>query len=451
MTETTEAAGTRLRTAALEAAHLIAERVTDRATIARALEHAQEQTRFPLTVRWSPYSVAQGDAGQALLCSCLARAFPDDERWVARGRDFLHRALTSAREQRVTIAGTASGLAGLALAADLADLADRADLTTPRAELDALIHRSAFATIAELHGRRGVPASTFDVISGLSGTVLHQLPLTRDDGSERRAGLALPYVLRALSTLALADGELPAWYTPREFLYDEDQMRQYPHGHLNCGLAHGAPGILAALALAVRAGHGGEEERRAVETLGAWVADQGGPPDAPRWPVAIPVESYGRAGEGGVGDGRLLITRDAWCYGTPGVARALWLAGDALDRPDWRDRAVAAMAGVYERPVEQRQIDSPTFCHGVAGLLQITLRFGADTGLPMFADAAAALVAQILAVVDAGRLLGVANVEPGGGLVDQPGILDGASGVCLTLLGVGADVVPAWDRIFALA
>ncbi|MEV6414299.1 lanthionine synthetase LanC family protein [Kribbella sp. NPDC051718] len=47
------------------------------------------------------------------------------------------------------------------------------------------------------------------------------------------------------------------------------------------------------------------------------------------------------------------------------------------------------MAAVYRRPWSARQIgDSPGLCHGVAGLLQITLRFADDTGEPVFTEAA---------------------------------------------------------------
>ena len=50
--------------------------------------------------------------------------------------------------------------------------------------------------------------------------------------------------------------------------------------------------------------------------------------------------------------------RAAWCYGPPGVARALWLAGVASDRSEYSDLAVAAMAAVFERPIPNRRIDA---------------------------------------------------------------------------------------------
>jgi hypothetical protein len=145
------------------------------------------------------------------------------------------------------------------------------------------------------------------------------------------------------------------------------------------------------------------------------------------------------------------VGRDAWCYGTPGAARALFLAGRTLDRSDLRNLAIEAMAAVYRRPVERRGIDSPTFCHGVAGLLQITLRFHHDTGLPLFAEAASALTRQILDAAEPDRPMGIANMEPGDNKVDQPGVLDGAAGVSLALLSASSDVEPTWDRMFALS
>ena len=143
-------------------------------------------------------------------------------------------------------------------------------------------------------------------------------------------------------------------------------------------------------------------------------------------------------------------SRAAWCYGSPGVARALWLSGVAMRDAELRDLAVDAMAAVYRRPVSERHIDSPTFCHGIAGLLQVTLRFAQDTGLPLFHGAAPQLFRQLLAAYDPERPLGFATLEPQDRWVDQPGLLDGAPGVALTLLAAATEVEPSWDRLFLL-
>ncbi len=102
------------------------------------------------------------------------------------------------------------------------------------------------------------------------------------------------------------------------------------------------------------------------------------------------------------------------------------------------------MEAVYRRSIPKRYIDSPTFCHGVAGLLQVTLRFAHDTNLPIFNEAASALTEQLLSLYAPERTLGFCCTEPGGNLVDQPGLLDGAPGVALVLLAASAHVESAW-------
>jgi lantibiotic biosynthesis protein len=109
------------------------------------------------------------------------------------------------------------------------------------------------------------------------------------------------------------------------------------------------------------------------------------------------------------------------------------------------------MEAVYRRPIAARQIDSPTFCHGVAGLLQITLRFANDTALPVFTGAAADLIEQLLSAYEPDSVLGYRNWEPSGMRVDHPGLLDGAPGVLLALLAASTDVEPLWDRAFLLS
>src|SRR5207253_2631831 len=107
----------------------------------------------------------------------------------------------------------------------------------------------------------------------------------------------------------------------------------------------------------------------AIDRIAGWLTEQRLEDEwGITWPDVAPL-----------GDEKPAPARSAWCYGAPGVARALWLAGEALGERSHRELAVEAMAAVYRRPMATRRIDSPTFCHGVAGLLQITLRFLQDT------------------------------------------------------------------------
>jgi hypothetical protein len=230
---------------------------------------------------------------------------------------------------------------------------------------------------------------------------------------------------------------------------DDETAALYPHGNLNCGLAHGIPGPLALMALALSIGTAVPGLEEAIDRSADWlVCHRADDAWGINWPYSVPLTPEGAPDRAAAAR---TPSRAAWCYGAPGVARALWLAGVARRRPEWCNLAIEAMEAVYRRPVAARQIDSPTFCHGVAGLLQITLRFANDTGLPAFARAAVDLFEWLESAYEPESLLGYRNWEPGGRRIDQPGLLDGAPGVLLTLLASCTDVEPSWDRAFLLA
>jgi hypothetical protein len=272
----------------------------------------------------------------------------------------------------------------------------------------------------------------FDVVSGLAGVGACLL---------RQRAVSLEPILAAFVRVTRSGDPARAWHTSRALL-EESERAMFPDGYVNCGLAHGIPGPLALLALAEREGVRVDGARGAIERLAGWLADQriddewGG-----SWPSVVSLtagEEPGRA-------------RAAWCYGTVGVARALWLAGEALDDSSYRDLAVAGMEAVYRLPISERRIDSPTFCHGVAGLLQVTLRFAHDTGLSSFREAAATTVEQLLDLYDPDSLLGYRDLEPGGRTIDRAALVDGAAGIALVLLAASSSAEPAWDRAFLLS
>ena len=106
------------------------------------------------------------------------------------------------------------------------------------------------------------------------------------------------------------------------------------------------------------------------------------------------------------------------------------------------------MEAVLRRPLPMRGIELPTFCHGVAGLLYIVLRFAHDTGSPTMKAGAVALIEQIIGLHEPESLLGFRSIEYAGKRVDQPGLLDGAPGVALVLLAAACSVEPQMGSYF---
>ena len=96
-------------------------------------------------------------------------------------------------------------------------------------------------------------------------------------------------------------------------------------------------------------------------------------------------------------------------------------------------------------------LESPTFCHGLAGLLTVVTGFARDTGRPEFVDGVADLAGELVARHEPASLLGYRDVEPGGARVDQPALLDGVPGVALALMSTAAPTAPAWERLFLVS
>jgi lantibiotic biosynthesis protein len=415
-------------------------RCSDPARMEAALAAARDQTGFPRSVYWEPAGIAQGDAGLALMAGYAEAAFPD-EGWELVAHERMTAALRGAEKSDWLPAGLFSGLGGLVFTASYLS---RRGARYPRvlAALDAAFLPAAAAAAERLRRLpEGMSVGEFDAISGLSGVAAALLE-RRARRPEERVERVLSGALAALVELVAERDGLPRWYTPPDAMGDETWARLYPDGNLNCGLAHGIPGPLAAMAIARREGVEVPGLMSAIARIADWlVAHRADDAWGINWPSAVSVGSGRPDGPG----------RAAWCYGAPGVARALWLAGEALDDDELRTIAIEGMKAIYRRPRAERAIDSPTLCHGVAGLLQVTTRFASDTGLPAFAEAAEALAQQLLDAYDGTRLLGYATLEPGDNPVDQPGLLDGAPGVALALLAAATTTEPAWDRVFLLS
>ncbi|HEY0072293.1 MAG TPA: lanthionine synthetase C family protein [Chloroflexia bacterium] len=439
--------------AAASIAHEIATRLRDPDRVASAAATALQQTAFPQTHYWQPYKVSQGNAGLAVLFAQCDACFPG-EGWDAAGHRHIVLAARDAEQSVHLSPGAFSGLSGLAFAVwQLSRGGSR--YRNLIESLEQTLLPQTLTLVRDLDDwRRDVTVSEFDAISGLSGIAAYLL--CRREVPDVAA--TLQALVESLVVMTAEDAGIPRWYTPGHLMWDESTRKAYPHGNLNCGLAHGIPGPLVVLALAQLSGVKVPGLGEAIDRVATWLSqsrcdDEWGI----NWPTAVALEGVETPG------GMTLLRatppaqapwgpgRAAWCYGSPGVARALWLAGEALDDTRFRALAISAMEAVYRRPIAARSIDSPTFCHGVAGLMQITLRFANDTGLPLFTEAAQALAGQLLGLYDPDSLLGYQDIEYQGRRVDQPGLLTGAPGVALALLAAGMNVQPTWDRLFLLS
>lgn len=432
-----------LRSLAQQAALDIAARMCDPEQVQHIAEIAREQN--PYFWAWD-LSQPAACAELALFYHYMDRCFPQ-QNWRVTSRRYLK--LLAARSQQSALASP--GLfGGTSLVAFVVSQASSDGQHAQRTL--ARLHQ-ALASQVRPHApwrfplEGGVAESDFDLITGAAGIVGYLTSVPAPDSAVHEAlHTLLGYLLRLAEP-----GQIPGaehWLCPASFLATERDQQQYPLGRFNCGLAHGFPGILAALALAASAGYDHPGLLQALEFGSAWLVqhqlrDEWGI----NWPMVIPQELASSPQQWR----RLLPARAAWCYGAPGVARSLWLAGRVVQQERYTNVALEAMQAVLARPQALRRIDGPTLCHGVAGLLLISLRFAHDCGDPLILSHIPGLAEQLLALFDPQSPLGFREAGAGGRLVDQPDFLTGAPGAALALLAAATPVEPCWDRLLLLA
>lgn len=216
--------------------------------------------------------------------------------------------------------------------------------------------------------------------------------LARRERCEEELRLVLTYLTRmAHGEITHRGHRVPRWWTwaaPK--LGQEVEM---PDGHLNLGLSHGVAGPLALLSLARQRGVVVDGQREAVERLVGllqrWAYES---PDGPRWPAHLTLEHW--ADGPGVAPPR---QRPSWCYGAPGISRAVQLAGLAFDRADWLGLAHRSLLPFLTTDPDGWNIDNPTVCHGWSGMMHLLAVLNETIGDKRLTDLTDTMAARTLA------------------------------------------------------
>lgn len=419
----------------------VADRLAEPSQVAAALRTCARPETGDREYVWVPYTLARGFAGLALAIGLIADVL-DDTR-ATRWRTCAHRYLEAAVRGLDGLAGRPPGLftgtAGVAAAACVLSNGRhyRGLLQSLSRQVHDGVHQLASAV---REGVRTLPVSAFDHISGLTGLAAL---LASPDAKPVADYDTLCEALTALIEIVLAPGDPRGWFTPPQLVQGEWMKNTFPRGNYNCGLAHGVTGILAVLSLSWRDGARLPGQDDAIRVASNWLlAQRLRDPWGVNWPLAVDVEQPDPAVQPAP-------SHAAWCYGAPGVARALWLAGVAMSEETYRLAAVEAIHAVLARPVSARRIASPCCCHGTAGLLQVLLAFAADGVVNITDNAPAAVLAEVVNAYGADYPVGFRTWEQDG-WVDQPALLDGAAGVPVVLLEATGRRLPLWRRLLLL-
>ncbi|GAA2098533.1 hypothetical protein GCM10009801_69640 [Streptomyces albiaxialis] len=422
--------------------------------------------------------LADGAPGIAVALRYASEVF-DDDRYFKAGRLLLRRTAQASAAEPVRAPGLFLGTAGVVWAVTVYARPEPRYLPTLATMTDQLAHQTLAIPLPTEAG--GVAAHEYDVVGGAAGWLTALLKATDVLGGPPTdaVGEATERLVDYLAELTRDDGGPLRWFcAPSHFpsIPGPDgeptplpgYVKNFPDGVYNLGFAHGPGGILAALSRPDAARAGGGADRETAGDAGGGAAG-----DARSRRVREGVRALARMLEELRIDGlgypawaNLLLphpdtrrpdtgspqepARSAWCYGAPGLAASLLPASAACGDPGPTDLGVAALLGVERTPAELQRLNSPTLCHGLAGLVALYGRAAAQTGHPDLWRMHDDFRARLCAYADPEHPYLFPDYDPWGEPDDNPGLLNGAAGVLLALLGTVSETAAEWDEVLFL-
>ncbi|MDX8365447.1 lanthionine synthetase C family protein [Cytobacillus sp. IB215665] len=393
-----------------------------------------------------------GMAGYCLLFGELDRFSPDDG-WDLIGHQYMVQIQQKVQEQGISTFSLYSGLAGVGMAAFALSRQG-----TRYTSLITTVHNHIVANLPSFIkyltnklNQNDIKMNDYDAIEGAAGLGRYLLLYKEKPDIKEALEKVIQYVIR-LSEFKEVNGKIvPGWHIRSENLFLASEREKFKNGNFNVGLAHGIPGPLAFLVLAKKEGIEVKGQVEAIERIVNWLLEwQREDEFGPIWPLTVSWEE--------LIDGKLsknnTYHREAWCYGSPGVARTIWLAGDVLERKSWKELAIESFKATFSRPMNQWHINTPNFCHGYIGLLQIAHRMYLDTRNNEILEGRNRLIDLVLDMYNPEFPFGYYDIRPWEGeetLIHNPGLLEGATGSALVLLSLINQNNSNWDSMFLIS
>ena len=385
-------------------------------------------------------SLSDGLASLCVFFSELNKIYPD-QNYDKIAHEYLMLITKTLNESNYTNLSLWGGVCGVALSSVcMSDgfLRYKNFLTSINKSIVDLVHEK----LKFLRNVSTLKEEYYDVMYGLSGIAnYHMLFL---DSKEMIGSFKL--IIEYFISLC-KDYSIDGIYYPKfavntsDSIFIQNKKNKY---YVNLGLSHGIPGVLLILVKSYMNGIRLKGHLQAIHYLkdivfNSYITNQ------KYWPASIMFCN---------GSNKVVLkegyTRDAWCYGTPGVAYVMLKTAEALNDKYLKTISVSSMLNSLKY---QNGAISPTFCHGYAGLLYLSNKFYKETKIESFNSYQRNLVSKILPFYDQRYAFGFKNIDIVNGKkcqTDDFGLLSGTIGIMLSLFAVYYGRRTPWDVAFLL-
>lgn len=397
---------------------------------------------------WEQTTLSGGLPGICLLLGKLMELYPGEERFVKLARGCLGQCVSYLNEHGTFSSSMFSGLAGMGLGAYCVSNGGR-DYQKLIKTITGGVIEGVEKGIAEICQGSGTHCLFYDTMEGISG-MLSYLTLFAEDEKVRaileKGAQALIFLTREITVLGY---QVPGWHLPAEKQFSREESLLFPDGNFNTSLSHGIGGPLAVLARLFEMGIRVQGHREALERILAFYQEFCSTDGEQEfWKGQL---DFHEVAEHRLTD-QNIVRRDAWCYGSFGICYAMLLAGKALGRQEIITDAIRQMRQAL---TEIHGIFSPTLCHGYAGIYAVLQGTEQELQKPLFGEEKEELLEKIWSYYDPAYSYGFYNYEfdrTSGELQREEdlGLLNGAAGVCLTLLEAAHPGKNPWKKAFLI-
>lgn len=396
-----------------------------------------------------PITLSHGFPGTIILFSELDRKY-QNQQWDYIAHEHFKALANVLKEGPIDDISLFTGLTGISFATYIASK-NRKRYKKFLKQLDEIILKRLDLFLhsqKKIHAyNKGTKAAVYDVISGLAG-INRYLLLTSDkkenlNMAKRINSFIIQYIVKDIN---IDQHYVPGWYINKQNSLEKEK-ELYPKGSFNLGLSHGISGVLAMLSLSYSKGIIEHGHAQAIKYIVDWILklksfDEYGVV----WPGRISFDNY-------IENNCLFqkSARESWCYGNPGILRALFLASKSLNDENLKRKVVNAYSAIYLR---KWNLESVTFCHGKSGLLQTTIQMQKDIKNDIFIEDINKLISIIIGDYCKSYPYGFKDMELKEGTysyIDKVGLLEGSVGVALSLFSsINKNHEIYWDSAFLI-
>lgn len=316
--------------------------------------------------------------------------------------------------------------------------------------LNQIIVDKTYSLIDEIENRNSLTVDDYDLISGVSGVSIY-LSLFKDEYIEKCIMRISKYLVGVINEKELYGELTPGIHIKCENQYLDEDKAFYKKGTFNFGLAHGICSPLLALSFSYDCGIKVSGHKESIEyilnILDRFKIDN---KESIFWNGILSFEEFINFEPSLY----YIEPRASWCYGSPGIARSMYIASKITSNKHALDTSKMTFKYLCNSEnLSNWQINSPTICHGFSGMVAILNLMSIDEKDDIYLDSLELAVKNTIKFYDIKNKYLFKNIENYNEKLeyeDNLNFLTGTSGVVLSLMSLRKEEVKNVFRLIGL-